>query len=260
MATFLWSDIVFGPIISRRVGSSLGINISPSAGKVCSFDCIYCECGLNPKGEQAKSLRLPDFATVGTAMRTRFAALHEDGTAVDSISFTGNGEPSLHPDFEGIIDLTLELRGKYFPAAVVSVFSNATQLHKASVRRALAKVDNPILKLDTLDDALFAALNRPASGITPERIVEQLRSLDFGYVLQTMFLKGSIEGMDFDNSCEALAAQWQKTVLELRPREVMIYTIDRETPVSGLKKVSVERMRQIAEPLETSGIKVQVNG
>lgn len=256
MSTFLWQDIVFGPIHSRRLGVSLGLNISPCNGKICSFDCIYCECGRNPHGLK---LTMPTFAQVAEAMEMRFAQIFQEVGRVDSISFTGNGEPTLNPDFEQIIQRTVELRNKYFPMAQVSVFSNSTRLHLESVRRALSITDNPILKLDTMDSQLFQLINCPAPGITPERIVKNLKLMNGNYILQTMFLKGTYKGVTFDNSADGYAQSWQKTVLELKPRKVMLYSIDRETPEQGLEKVTPERMKQIAAPLEEAGIDVQIN-
>ncbi|MCQ2058832.1 MAG: radical SAM protein [Bacteroidaceae bacterium] len=258
MSTFLWQSIVFGPIHSRRVGNSLGINISPCNGKICSFDCIYCECGRNPHGGQR--LSLPSYTDVATAMETRFRQLHQAGEKIDSISFTGNGEPTLHPDFEQIIGKTVELRDTFFPNAQVSVFSNSTNLHKESVRRALNKIDNPILKLDTLNPELLQLINAPAGNVTIERIMENLRLMKGEYILQTMFLRGEYDGIKFDNSAPQYAVQWQNAVLELRPRKVMMYSIDRETPVKELEKVTPEQMQAVAAPLIKAGIDVQING
>lgn len=256
MSTILWQDIVFGPIHSRRLGVSLGLNISPCNGKICSFDCIYCECGRNPHGQK---LTLPSYTQVADAMELRFAQIYKEVDRVDSISFTGNGEPTLHPDFEKIIKHTVELRDRYFPMAQVSVFSNSTRLHIESVRRALSTIDNPILKLDAMDAQLFQLINAPAPGITPERIVENLKLMNGNYILQTMFLKGSYKGVQFDNSAAEYVQPWLQTVLELRPRKVMVYSIDRETPEKGLEKVTPERMKEITAPLTLAGIDVQIN-
>ena len=215
---------VFGPIFSRRLGSSLGINLLPQGGKVCNFDCIYCECGWNADGRGDRVL--PTAEDVRKALTEKLVACHEAGTPIDSITFSGDGEPTLNPDFPEIVDLTLELRDKYYPAAKVSVLSNATKTWRKGVFEALRKVDNPILKLDAATDA-------------------QAR---------LMFLKG--DGFATGDWVDA----WMDLVRRLKPREVMVYTIDRETPMKGLRKYTVEEMRALVQPLIDEGYKLQIKG
>ena len=247
-----FDDIVFGPIVSRRLGSSLGVNILPSKGKLCNFDCVYCECGWNRDGIAEK--RFPALNEVATALEEKLAALSLEGVSVDSITFSGNGEPTMNPDFPDIIDATLRLRDKYFPSAKVSVLSNATMLEKEAVLAALKKVDNPILKIDAASDELIRKINKPQGVYSLDKVVEGLMRFEGDFVLQTMFLKSP----DFDLT-DTLQA-WRDLVRKLRPREVMVYTIDRETPDTRLGKYTVEQMREFVAPLLEEGYKIQIRG
>ena len=255
MSTFLWQEIVFGPIHSRRLGSSLGINLLPVSGKACNFDCIYCECGWNKDGRTTESL--PTFQDISREMRSKFKQLHFEGTLIDTITFSGNGEPTVHPDFPAIIDLTLELRNQYFPNAVVSVLSNATTAHKKEIRDAL---DNPIMKLDGGSDRLIGLVNRPPAGYSSEKVLNALKAFKGKFILQTMFLKGEADGTVIDSTESGNVENWMESVRELKPREIMIYTIDRETPAKSLQKVPVMEMETIAEKLRNEGFYVQVCG
>ncbi len=258
MSTILWHDIIFGPILSRRIGHSLGVNIMPKDGKICSFDCIYCECGWNKDGTSNHTI--PSKEMIFKAMDQRFAELSHNGTPVDSITFSGNGEPTIHPDFPAIIDYTLQMRAKYFPKAKVSVLSNASQIHRKEIREALMKVDNPILKIDSAVPEYLRLLNNPMGDYTLERVIDNLRLFKGNFILQTMFLKGTFNGRSIDSTDPKLTEPWIKLVLSLRPREVMMYTIDRETPAKGLEKVTVDEMSTIAAPLIKEGIIVQIKG
>ena len=247
-----FDDIVFGPIVSRRLGSSLGVNTLPSKGKLCNFDCVYCECGWNKDGIAEK--RFPTLKEVEAALEDKLKTLCSDGTKVDSITFSGNGEPTLNPDFPGIIDATIRLRDEYFPSAKVSVLSNATMLDKESVFAALKKVDNPILKIDASSDSLIYKINKPQGAYKLDKVVEGLMRFEGDFVLQTMFLKSP----DFDLT-DTLEA-WRDLVRRLKPREVMVYTIDRETPDSRLGKYTVEQMRDFVAPLLDEGFEIQIRG
>ena len=243
---------VFGPIFSRRLGSSLGINLLPQGGKVCNFDCIYCECGWNADGRGDRVL--PTAEDVRKALTEKLEACHEAGTPIDSITFSGDGEPTLNPDFPEIVDLTLELRDKYYPAAKVSVLSNATKTWRKGVFEALRKVDNPILKLDAPTDAQVALINHPEGKYHVEDVVKQLARFEGDFVLQTMFLKGpSWESAQWVEG-------WMEIVRQLRPRGIMVYTIDRETPMKGLGKYTVEEMRALVQPLLEEGFNIQIKG
>lgn len=243
---------VFGPIFSRRLGSSLGINLLPEKGKICNFDCVYCECGWNRDGLQ--DTRLPSADDVRKALSAKLEACQAAGTPIDSITFSGDGEPTLNPDFPEIIDLTLELRDRYYPAAKVSVLSNATCAGKPEVFDALLKVDNPILKLDAPTDEQVALVNRPVGHYHVADVVEALSRFKGNFVLQTMFLRGP--GWESAQWVEG----WMEIVRKLRPREVMVYTIDRETPMKGLGKYTVEEMRALVQPLIDEGLTIQIKG
>lgn len=247
-------ETVFGPIKSRRLGTSLGINLLPTKGKFCNFDCIYCECGWNRDGRD--DTRLPSAAEVRRALEDKLAELLLDGTRLDSITFSGDGEGTLNPEFPRIIDDTIRLRDAYCPEARISVLSNATRVHIPEVFEALQKVDNPIMKIDAPSNELIARINKPAPGYDLARVIDGLRRFNGNFILQTMFLRSS----DYDSSEPAAVAAWMDIVRDLRPREVMVYTIDRETPQEGLQKFSVEEMRNIVKPLIDEGFSVQIRG
>ena len=259
MSTILFSDIVFGPIHSRRLGASLGINLLPFDGKLCSFDCIYCECGLN-KNFRTKT-KLPERKNVQLALEDKLISLKKEGVLIDVITFAGNGEPTMHPDFKEIIDDTITLRNIYYPNSKISVLSNGMNLDKLTIVEALKKIDNPILKLDSAIDETIRILDRPNSpSYTVSRQVERFKQFGSSFILQTMFLKGEFEGNRIDNTTENEISQWLELVYDLQPMEVMIYTIDRETAVKGLEKVSIEKLHEIAKRVEAFGIKTNVAG
>lgn len=247
-------ETVFGPIHSRRLGSSLGINLLPQKGKICNFDCIYCECGWNRDGMQDKTL--PTAADVRNALEDKLRSLRAEGVGIDSITFSGDGEPTLNPEFPQIIDDTLALRGRYYPEAAVSVLSNATRAHIPEVFEALRKVDNPIMKIDAPTAELAARINNPAPGYDPLKVADALRGFGGNFVLQTMFLKSS----DFDSSSPEVLDGWMQIVRDLRPREIMVYTIARPTPQQGLEKFSEEQMRQLVKPLLDEGFNISIRG
>ena len=249
-----FDDIVFGPIASRRLGSSLGINLLPSKGKLCNFDCIYCECGWNKDG--MTDMRCPSYEEVEKAMCEKIAKLSGEGVGVDTITFSGNGEPTMHPDFERIIDLTLTLRDRHYPDAKVSVLSNAVLSGRESVIRALKKVDNPIMKLDAGTDELVRKMNKPAGTYRVEDVVRNLKRFEGEFILQTMFLRSE----EFDLSSEDNMSRWMDIVRELKPREIMVYTIDRETPDKTLTKYTVDQMRALVQPLLDEGFNIQIRG
>lgn len=250
-----FDDIVFGPIFSRRLGSSLGVNLLPSIGKLCNFDCVYCECGWNKDGA-APQRRFPTFEEVEKALTEKIAEAAVSGTAVDSITFSGNGEPTMHPDFAGIIDLTLRLRDEYFPAAKVSVLSNATLLDRDDVLSALMKVDNPILKIDASRQELVEKINKPVGAYYLDAVVERMKKFNGNFVLQTMFLQSD----DFDTVASGALEEWMDMVRMLKPRQIMVYTIDRETPDKSLKKYTAEQMTEMVRPLLVEGFDVQIRG
>lgn len=249
-----FDEIVFGPIFSRRLGSSLGVNLLPSKGKLCNFDCVYCECGWNKDGISDKVF--PCLADIEAALEDKMSKALAAGVPVDSITFSGNGEPTIHPDFPQVIDVTLRLRDKYFPDAKVSVLSNATMISRPSVAEALMRVDNPILKLDAPTDELVCLINKPAGKYSVEDTVEHLKKFEGRFVLQTMFLKSP----DFDTTSPEVLGKWMDIVRILKPREIMVYTIDRETPDKRLTKCTVEEMSSYVKPLLDEGYRIQIRG
>ena len=247
-------EVVFGPIHSRRLGSSLGINLLPEKGKICSFDCIYCECGWNKDGRG--DTKLPTAAEVRNALETKLKRCKAEQVPIDSITFSGDGEPTLNPDFPEIIDDTLRLRDQYYPVSKVTVLSNSTRVHLPEVFNALRKVDNPTMKLDAPTNELAEKINHPAPGYDIRRVVEALKQFNGDFILQTMFLKSK----DFDSSSPEVLNGWMDIVRELKPREVMVYTIDRPTPEEGLQKFTVEEMRTLVKPLLNEGFVIQIKG
>lgn len=249
-----FDEIVFGPIFSRRLGSSLGVNLLPSKGKLCNFDCVYCECGWNKDGIAER--RFPLLEDVEAALEEKMARAAAEGTPVDSITFSGNGEPTMHPDFPKIIDVTLRCRDRYFPNAKVSVLSNATLIGRDAVAQALMKVDNPILKIDASSDELIGMINKPVGTYRLEDTVQAMMKFNGNFVLQTMFLKSP----DFDTASPEALARWMDIVRKVRPKEIMVYTIDRETPDKSLQKYTVDEMTGFVRPLIEEGFKIQIRG
>ena len=258
MSTILFHEIVFGPIHSRRLGSSLGMNLLPYDGKLCSFDCIYCECGYN-ENFRTKT-KLPTRENVNAALEDKLIQLQKENISIDVITFAGNGEPTLHPQFAEIIDDTIELRDKYFPNARISVLSNAMHTAKKVVFNALKKVDNNILKLDSAILDTVKLIDRPnAPSYTIDRQIELFKKFEGNFIMQTMFVRGSHNGKIVDNTTEDEISAWLEAVRSTNPREVMIYTIDRETPEKNLEKVSLD-LKKIGERVEELGIKVNIAG
>ena len=249
-----FDDIVFGPIFSRRLGSSLGVNLLPSKGKLCNFDCVYCECGWNRDGVGDRTF--PSLNDIENALETKMSALAAEGGKVDSITFSGNGEPTMHPDFPEVIDITLRLRDIFFPDAKVSVLSNATLIGRKAVADALMRVDNPILKLDASTDELVRKINKPVGTYRLDEVVGNMKLFQGRFVLQTMFLKSP----DFNTAEPEALARWMDIVREVRPREIMVYTIDRETPDKSLEKYTVDEMRELVRPLIEEGYDIQIRG
>ena len=254
--TSLYDNIIFGPVRSRRLGLSLGVNLLPIESKLCSFDCIYCECGWN--ADHPGQRRFNAREDVRAMLDTTLARMVADGTPPDVITFAGNGEPTMHPDFENIIEDTLALRDKHAPAAKVSVLSNATQIHREDVRRALLRVDNNILKLDSAFDATVQLVNKPQGNYTVARTVELLKMFEGNLIVQTMFLRGEYLGQRVDNTTEEEVSAWLKLVASIAPKQVMVYSLDRDTPCQTLEKVEKDELRAIAARVEALGIPCSV--
>lgn len=252
MSTVLYPSPVFGPIHSRRLGVSLGINLMPADGKVCTFDCIYCECGFN--ADRRPRSRRPSREEVAHVLEEKLQDMQQNGPKPDVLTFAGNGEPTLHPDFPGIVDDVVALRDKYFPQAKISVLSNATLAPKAEIRAALMKVDNNLQKLDTVNAQYIERLNRPTGKYDVEKIIESLKLFNGHVIIQTMFLKGADGEENLDNTGDNYVLPWLAAVKDIAPQEVMIYTIDRETPDQKLRKATHEELDRIVGLIEAEGI------
>jgi len=258
MQTVLFHSTIYGPIHSRRLGMSLGINLMPNDGKICSFDCLYCEAGFNAQG--AGKDGVPSREAVKRQLKRKLEEMKEQGQTLDVITFSGNGEPTLHPEFKKVVEDVLRLRTQYFPNAKVSVLSNSTMAGKAAVADALRKVDNNILKLDSAMPRTFRVLNRPVSpNCLPEGVIADLKQFGGQCVVQTIMVRGEYNGEHVDNTTDDELDALLSAYLQIRPREVMLYSIDRKTPAENLEKVSKEELERIAQRFRDSGITVQVN-
>lgn len=254
MSTILFPSPIYGPVHSRRLGISLGINLIPADGKLCSFDCIYCECGYN--ADHRTHTPFPTTEAVSRALEAKLKEMHKEGVHPDVMTFAGNGEPTSNPHFPEIIDETIRLRDAYCPEAKISVLSNSTFIHRPAVHAALAKVDNNILKLDTVNPDYIKRLDRPAlPSYDVKKIIDGMKSFDGQCIVQTMFLRGkNDEGEDVTNVGEEYVAPWLEVVKYIAPREVMIYTIDRETPGQFLEKATHEELDAIRDRVKALGI------
>ncbi len=259
MDTFLFDKIVFGPVFSRRLGVSLGINLLPTDCKICNFNCVYCECGWNIK-EEMKKHKLPSRYDVFQSLENKLEEMLETDAKLDVITFAGNGEPTIHPEFANIIEDTIKLRDEYFPAAKISVLSNATMLHKKEVINSLLKIDQNILKLDSAVPATIQLLNQPVKPINLEQLISDFKKFNGRLIIQTLFTKGDKDGVRIDNTNDAELTAWEEIIGEIAPSMVMIYTIDRNTPLSGLKKIPLNELNAIAARIQKRGIEVQVSG
>lgn len=260
MGTFLFDTIIFGPVKSRRLGVSLGINLLPGNKKVCNFNCIYCECGWSPAGEP-KGGYLPRREEVSEALDNRLQEMKANGQVPDVITFAGNGEPTLHPDFSDIIDDTIKIRNKHFPGAKIAVLSNSTTIANPIIKDALLKVDMNILKLDSAFDLTVHIHNQPGVNVKVEELIENLKKFNGNLIIQTLFLKGTYKGKVIDNTTSEEVNAWLEAIEKIRPSEVMIYTFSRDTPEGGLlKKIPLEELNHIASRVEKLGILTQVSG
>lgn len=258
MSTVIYPSPIFGPIKSRRLGVSLGINLLPRDGKVCTFDCIYCECGFN--AERRPKSKLPTRQEVAEALETKLQQMQAEGMVPDVLTFAGNGEPTAHPDFALIIDDTIRLRNRYCPTAKVSVLTNATRINRKDVFEALKRIDNNIVKLDTVDASYIARIDRPVGYYDMDELIDYMKAFEGHCVVQTMFMKGiDAEGVSVDNTTPQYVDPWIEAIVNIAPREVMIYTIDRETPSQGLLKASREELDSIVTRLTARGIKASAS-
>ncbi len=248
MSTIIYPSPIFGPVHSRRLGISLGINLMPADGKICTFNCIYCECGLNE--DFRPSLPRPTREHVAERLEAKLQEMAAEGQLPDVLTFAGNGEPTCHPHFAEIIGDTIRLRDQYCPNAKVSVLSNATMIHRQSVHDALMRVDNNIQKLDTVDPLYINKVDQPVIPYDVHQVIERLKAFQGHVIIQTMFMRG----YSVDNTGEEYVGPWLEAVKAIMPQQVMIYTIDRETPTQGLLKATHEQLDAIRDRVIAAGI------
>lgn len=256
MSGFLFNEVVFGPVKSRRLGISLGLNLLPTNQKICNFNCIYCECGWNKYVDSTN--KLPSRDEVRVALEKKLIDLKQHNSKLDAITFAGNGEPSIHPEFSLIVDDVIELRNLYFPNAKTTLLSNAGLLTERSILEAIMKLDSNILKLDAGTDRMFHLINRSSENIHISEVVDNLKKFNGNLIVQTLFLKGSYKGEIIDNTSEEELTSWINFISEIKPKYVMIYPIARATPVDNLEKIPRKELQKIAERLNLSGIETKV--
>ncbi len=257
MATSLFSDVIFGPVRSRRLGLSLGVNLLPTDNKLCNFNCIYCECGWNSRGVKPA---FNDRATVNRLLREKLTEMVRAGTPPDVITFAGNGEPTIHPQFPEIIGDTIALRDEICPTAGISVLTNGTMICRDRVREALLRVDNNIVKLDSAFDETVRLIDDPQGDYSVARTVDCMKAFGGRIIIQTMFLRGMYKGRVVDNTTDREVGAWLEAVREVAPEKVMVYTIDRDTPAAGLEKVTLAELEAIADKVRELGIECSVAG
>ena len=254
----LFDKIIYGPVHSRRLGVSLGVNLFPSDGKLCTFNCVYCECGFNE--DRRPHQKMPRREEVREQLTKKLDAMRAEGLVPDVITFAGNGEPTIHPDFAGIIDDTIAIRNQHCPSAKIAVLSNSTMLDREDVFQALCKIEDNIMKLDSVLDTRIRQIDNPNQpGFCFEKLLKNLCRFEGKLIIQTMFLRGERDGISLDNTTEEEIAGWIAALKQIRPRQVMIYTIDRETPLKSLRKVSPEDLDEIAERARREGFDVTVS-
>lgn len=259
MTTFLFDKIIFGPVNSRRLGNSLGINLLPVSKKVCNFNCLYCECGLTNIDSTEKDTSLPSRKEIQIKLEKTLKEYSESGEIIDSITFAGNGEPTLHPSFPQIIDDTIALRNIYYPNTKIAVLSNATLIARNDIHIALQKIDCNILKLDSANEETIRKINCPAENFSLKLLIEQLRTFKSNLTIQTLFVKGEYNGYAFDNSSDEELKAWLQIIKELNPEQVQVYTIARDTPISTIEKISEKKLNAIASEVKKLGIDVTIS-
>ena len=257
MSTVLYASPVFGPVRSRRLGVSLGINLMPADGKVCSFDCIYCECGLN--AERRTASKVPTREEVRTALERQLRQMQAAGEGPDVMTFAGNGEPTSHPQFRAIVEDTVALRDRYFPRAKVAVLTNATHIDRDDVFQALLMVDDNIVKLDTVSDSYIRLVNRPNVAYSAARQVELMARFGGHAMVQTMFMHGTADGVDVSNLSDEYVTPWLEALQQIKPEKVMIYTIARETPLQTLRKATPAELDAIVARVRALGIQAEAS-
>jgi wyosine [tRNA(Phe)-imidazoG37] synthetase (radical SAM superfamily) len=257
MSGIIFDKAVFGPIKSRRLGNSLGINLLPTDCKICNFNCIYCECGWT---EPKVSGKLTERNHLKTELRLALIDLKVKNFPLDSITFAGNGEPTIHPDFIGIVEDVTTLRNEFYPDAIVTVLSNSTTLSKPGIIEALLQTDNPVMKLDAGSEEIYQIINRSLVDVSLMKTVENLCKFEGKLIIQTLFLRGEYLGEKFDNTTEKEVKLWLQHIERIQPKYVMLYPIDRATPAKNLEKVSQEELAAIAAKVNALGIETKIYG
>lgn len=254
--SILFHDVIFGPVHSRRLGFSLGINLLPIDSKICSFNCIYCECGWNPEGNSNSVFS--DRNVIFSELEDRLKEIKSNNEPLDVLTFAGNGEPTLHPEFLEIVEDVISLRDKYFPYIKIAVLSNSTTLSNANVVKALKKIDLPILKLDSVIENTFRTINNPSKTFNFNDYISNLKKFNHKLIIQTMFLRGEINNSVIDNTTNYEVDELIKVLKEIKPESVMIYSLDRKAPAKNLIKISSEELREIAKKMKDNYLSVQV--
>lgn len=259
MPTFLFDKTIFGPVISRRLGISLGINLLPNTRKICNFNCIYCECGWTYNSISNSNEKLPTFIEVENLLEKKLQEMKQLNQPLDVLTFAGNGEPTMHPEFSQIIDNTIQIRNKYFPDVKIAVLSNSSLIHKKEVFEALNKIELNILKIDSAFEDTCRLLNKPFGHFSVSELISKLLLFKGKLIIQTMFVQGSFESIPFDNTTDKEVNAWLEIIRQLKPSLVMLYTIARETPVEGINKISQKKLDEIADRVEKIGIETSVS-
>ncbi len=258
MSTIIYPAPIFGPVTSRRLGRSLGVNLLPPDGKLCSFDCVYCECGLN--AERRPKLDMTPRHIVAAELSRRLALMKEAGELLDAITFSGNGEPTSHPDFGRIVEDVIAIRNQFYPNARVCLLTNSTHLPRKEVFEAVQKIDRLCLKLDTVDPDYIRLVDRPQTRYDVTEMVERMKLLSGRCIIQTMFMKGTVNGVSVDNTGDEYVLPWLEAVREIAPAAVDIYTISRETPLKTLQKASAKELERIVQLVRNAGIDAHAYG
>lgn len=257
MGTFLFNSIVFGPVKSRRLGSSLGINLMPVNKKVCNFNCIYCECGLS-HSENIEGSKIPDKKSVIIELETKIIELIKNNIKVDTITFAGNGEPTLHPNFPEILMETILIKEKYLPESQVAVLTNGTMLDNDNIVEALRKISLNIIKLDSADINTINILNRPFKSFSLENLINNLKKFNGQLIIQSLFVRGFVNGQKIDNTTDYEIVKLIDVMKDIKPKYVMVYSISRHTPIETLEKISYIELNEIAKKFIESGINTKI--
>jgi wyosine [tRNA(Phe)-imidazoG37] synthetase (radical SAM superfamily) len=246
----LQRDVIYGPVSSRRLGRSLGINLLPPGRKLCTFDCAYCQYGS--ADAVSANQEHQGFPSVGTVLRKVAEAVRRQRAPLDYLTFSGNGEPTLHPDFPEIVSGLLRLRDEMCPQARLAILSNSSRMHRPEIRQAVERLDDPIMKLDAGDPQTLSLLSRPSAAVTFEKLVEGLAGMP-RLIIQTMIIAGEVQNVEG----EAHEA-WLAAVARLSPEMVQLYSAERPVAESGVRRVPKERLEELArQAQERTGIPVK---